>query len=71
MTNANQLRRIRLERGVTQVQLAAMTGLRQPLISQLETATVNPSYRVAQRVADALGVHPRDLFGDPNAASAA
>jgi transcriptional regulator with XRE-family HTH domain len=71
MTNANQLRRIRLERGVTQVQLAAMTGLRQPLISQLETATVNPSYRVAQRVADALGVQPRDLFGDPNAASAA
>lgn len=68
---ANNLRRIRRAQGITQVQLAALTGLRQPMISQLETATVNPSYRVAQRVADALGVEPRAIFGDPNAASAA
>jgi transcriptional regulator with XRE-family HTH domain len=67
----NNLRRIRRAQGVTQVQLAALTGLRQPLISQLETATVNPSYRVAQRVADALGVEPRAIFGDPNAATPA
>ena len=71
MTNANGMRQARLAAGLTQEQLAAKAGMRQARISQLERAKVNPSYRVAQRVADALGVHPRDLFGDPNAASAA
>ena len=57
------MRAARLAAGLTQEQLAAKVGMRQARISQLERAEVNPSYRVAQRVADALGVEPRDLFG--------
>lgn len=70
-TTGNGMRQARLAAGLTQEQLAARLGMRQARISQLETAKVNPSYRVAQRVADALGVEPRDLFGDPTTATPA
>lgn len=58
------LRAARLAAGVTQEQLAARTGMRQSSISKLETTATNPSWRVVQRLAEALRADPRDLFPD-------
>ncbi len=46
--------RLRLEQGLSQAELAARAGTRQPNISRLEQATINPSLRFLQKVAEAL-----------------
>ncbi|OGE77861.1 MAG: transcriptional regulator [Candidatus Doudnabacteria bacterium RIFCSPHIGHO2_01_FULL_46_14] len=47
--------RKRLNNGLTQKQLAAKLGTKQPVISRLESGTYNPSIKFLHRVADALG----------------
>lgn len=47
--------RLRLERGLSQEELAKKAGTGQPNISRLERATINPSLRFLQKVAEALG----------------
>ncbi|MBI2607461.1 MAG: helix-turn-helix transcriptional regulator [Candidatus Doudnabacteria bacterium] len=46
----------RLNRGLTQAQLAKKIGTRQPVISRLERGTYNPTIKFLNRVADALDV---------------
>lgn len=51
------LRALRESRGFTQVSLAALSGVQQATISQLERGVVrNPQYATVRALADALGV---------------
>ncbi|MEI9964130.1 MAG: helix-turn-helix transcriptional regulator [Caulobacteraceae bacterium] len=60
---AGNVRRIRLERRLTQEQLALETGIDLTYLGGIERGRRNPSVDVVGRLAAALGVHPRDLFG--------
>lgn len=57
---ARNLRRLRLERGLSQDDLAAEAGLRQALISAIEVGTANPTLDSLDRLASALKI---DLSG--------
>jgi transcriptional regulator with XRE-family HTH domain len=49
-----QIARLRIKRGLTQEQLAAMVGTGQPSIARLESGTSLPSMSFLQKVATAL-----------------
>ncbi len=50
-----QVARLRMLRGLTQVQLAEMIGTRQPSIARLENGTSTPSLSFLNKIAEALG----------------
>jgi len=56
------VRRLRKERGLTQEQLAMETEIDLTYLGGIERGRRNPSVSVLGRLANALGVHPRDLF---------
>jgi predicted transcriptional regulator len=56
LETAHQIARLRLARGLTQAELAALVGTRQPSIARLEKGETLPSLAFLRRVADALGV---------------
>ena len=49
-----QIARLRIQRGLTQAQLAEMVGTRQPSIARLENGTSVPSLSFLNRIAKAL-----------------
>jgi len=49
-----QIARLRIQRGLTQAQLAEMIGTRQPSIARLENGNSIPSLSFLKRIADAL-----------------
>ena len=51
-----QVARLRIQRGLTQAQLAKMVGTRQPSIARLENGTSVPSLSFLDRIAKALDV---------------
>jgi transcriptional regulator with XRE-family HTH domain len=57
------IRALRRERGLTLVQLAALTELSQPFLSQLELGRSRPSMRSLFRIAAALGTTQQALLG--------
>ena len=61
---AANVRRLRLERGLTQEQLAHDAGIDLTDLGGIERGRRNPSVDVLGRVAKALGSHPRQLFDD-------
>lgn len=57
------LRDIRRERGLTQEQVASLSGVDQGYISALELATdPNVGWRTVRRLCKALRVKPHELF---------
>lgn len=56
------IRRLRIERGWTQQELAQATGLKERYVQVLETGSANPTVKVVIAAAHALGVAPTDLF---------
>lgn len=50
-----QIARLRIQRGLTQAQLAEMVGTRQPSIARLENGSSIPSLSFLDRIAKALG----------------
>jgi transcriptional regulator with XRE-family HTH domain len=56
------VRRLRIERGLTQTALAKATGLKVRYVQILETGTGNPTVKVLLAIADALGAAPADFF---------
>lgn len=52
---AYQIARMRIERGLTQAQLAALVGTKQPSIARLESGESEPSLSFLRKVATALG----------------
>lgn len=61
-TLAHNLRRLRLERELSQDDVAAEAGVRQALISAIEVETANPTLETLDRVAAALQVDLAKLF---------
>jgi transcriptional regulator with XRE-family HTH domain len=60
---ARNLRRLRLERGWSQDDLAAEAGIRQALVSAIEVGTANPTLASLEKFAVTLGVTLAELFG--------
>lgn len=59
-----RLRKLRLEAKLTQVELSKESGVKQGLISDLETGTgQRPGYAVVRALADAFGVTSDELAG--------
>lgn len=56
------VRRLRIERGLTQEQLAFEAGIDLTYEGGIERGKRNPSLMVMARVADALGVTPSELL---------
>ena len=59
---ADNVRRLRKSRGLSQEQLAFEAGLHRTYISGVERAVRNPTIVIIGRIAKALGVEPMDLF---------
>ena len=49
------IRLLRLERGLTQRELGALCGLKQQYINQVESGKVVPTVRTYEKIIDALG----------------
>lgn len=56
---AVQVIELRQERGLTQQQLSALTGIAQSEISRIERGVISPTFRTLSRLADALGAEIR------------
>ena len=61
MTFAENLRRFRVERFLSQRELARRAGLHPVTLTRLEGGAAAPSTRTGRGLAAALGVEPRDL----------
>lgn len=48
-------RKLRISKGITQAQLAKLTGLSQQHISKIEKGLVDPNYATLEKIANALG----------------
>ena len=59
---AENVRRIRLEKGLSQEQFSAVSGFSQQYISGLETGRRNPTVVTLYELAKALGVTPMELL---------
>ena len=57
-----KLRRLRTERALSQEDLERMTGIAASTISNLERGKRSAQHRTIRRLADALGVEPRELI---------
>ena len=58
------VRRLRVERRLTQEQLAHDAGIDLTYVGGIERGRRNPSVDVLGRLAASLGVHPRELLDD-------
>lgn len=58
------VRRLRVERKLTQEQLAHDAAIDLTYLGGIERGRRNPSVIVLGRLASSLGVHPRDLLND-------
>ncbi|MCP1845590.1 transcriptional regulator with XRE-family HTH domain [Bradyrhizobium sp. USDA 4524] len=58
---ALNVRRIRVERGISQQKLAHEAGIDRSYLASLERQSKNPTIDILDRIADALGVHPFEL----------
>ncbi len=59
---AFQIARLRIERGLTQAQLAELVGTKQPSIARLERGTSEPSLAFLRKLAAALGMRVEISF---------
>lgn len=60
---AERLRTIRIAAGLTQYDLADLTGITQVTISALENARQSPTRRTILQLAEGLGMAPTKLVG--------
>ncbi|MEM9975845.1 MAG: helix-turn-helix transcriptional regulator [Pseudomonadota bacterium] len=58
----NDLKALRAERGLTQAELAAATGVSRKTINTIENRVFVPSTVLALRLSDVLGVSVHDIF---------
>jgi DNA-binding XRE family transcriptional regulator len=56
-----RIKKLREERGLTQVQLAERAGIPQSHVSRLENAAHSATHKTLTKIAEALGVTVRDL----------
>lgn len=58
------VRRLRVERKLTQEQLAHDAEIDVTYLRGIEAGRRNPSIAIVGKIAASLGAHPRDLLGD-------
>jgi transcriptional regulator with XRE-family HTH domain len=61
-----RLRRLRRERALSQRDLSRMTGVAYDTISRLETGKQEAQHRTIRKLAEALGVEPKELMEGDN-----
>jgi XRE family transcriptional regulator, regulator of sulfur utilization len=66
---ANNIRTLRETRGMTQQQMAKLTGIPRPTWANLESGGANPTLSVLVRVAAALQIRIEELIGPPKASA--
>jgi transcriptional regulator with XRE-family HTH domain len=66
---AANVRRLRAARGLSQQQMARLSGLPRPTWASLETGAANPTLAVLTRAAAALQVSIEELIGPPRTAA--
>ena len=59
---ARRLKALRIERSLTQQELAQRSSLSTSFVSNMERGLNGPSFQSLQRIADALDVPVRELF---------
>ena len=62
---ADNIRRLRAERQLSQQQLADMSGIPRPTWASLETGSANPTLSVLSKAASAFNVSIEELIGPP------
>ncbi len=67
---ALNVNRLRNARGMTQEELAAAAGMKQPRIAEIERGDANPRLETLTRLAVALGVQPWELIAPAPEAAA-
>jgi transcriptional regulator with XRE-family HTH domain len=67
---ARNIRRLRLERGLSQEALAFDAGIDRTYVSRLERGRENPTVAVLEKLARALSSNIDELFRSPPAAEA-
>ena len=63
---AKNLRKIRVQRGISQEALAVDAGIDRTYVSRLEREQENPTILVMEKLGIALGVEIVEFFGDVN-----
>src|SRR4029077_3990077 len=66
---ANNIRSLREARGLTQQQMAKLSGVPRPTWANLESGAANPTLAVLVRVAAALQIRVEELIGPPKASA--
>jgi transcriptional regulator with XRE-family HTH domain len=66
---AANLRRLREERGLSQQQMAGLSGVPRPTWASLESGSANPTLAVLSKVAAALQVSIEELIGPPRSST--
>ena len=62
MSVGENIRKIRREKNMLQVELAEKAGVTQAMICQIERGTKNPSLQIAVEIAKALGCRTEDFL---------
>ncbi len=65
----NLVKKIRQDRGLSQLKLSMLTGLPQPLISQIENGRIVPYEGWKKKLSKALKAAPGELFPEKEAAN--
>jgi transcriptional regulator with XRE-family HTH domain len=60
----DKVRRLRDERALTQEELAEKAGITVAALSRIERNSAEPRAKTRRRLAEALGVDPRELLED-------
>ena len=65
----DKLKALRIEQALTQEELATKAGVAANTVARLERNETEPHMSTARKLAQALGIHPRELMkmGDDNA----
>ena len=58
------VRRLRIREAMTQRELAQLAGITETTLSRVERDEREPHMSTVRKLAEALGVHPRELIGD-------
>jgi transcriptional regulator with XRE-family HTH domain len=64
--NGERLRQLRREQALSQRDLSGITGIAHDSISQLETGKREAQPRTIRKLAEALGIEPRELMKGVN-----
>ncbi len=55
MNVGENIRRLRVDKKITQSELAEVVGISQAMLCQIERGTKNPSLQIGKEISDALG----------------